>query len=82
LEQSKVKVQEMEVTRKAQKDQTDAQLAAEKLKLEAMRTMATVENEKVRVSSQDKQSADRLRLDALKVLATPKSKPPASGKKE
>jgi len=82
LEQSKVKVQEMEVTRKAQKDQTDAQLAAEKLKLEAMRTMATVENEKVRVSSQDKQSAARLRLDALKVLAAPKSKPPASGNKE
>ena len=82
LEQSKVKVQEMEVTRKAQKDQTDAQLAAEKLKLEAMRTMATVENEKVRVSSQDKQSAERLRLDALKVLAAPKSKPPASGNKE
>lgn len=82
LEQSKVKVQEMEVTRKAQKDQTDAQIASEKLKLEAMRTMATVDNEKNRVSSQDRQSAERLRLDALKVLAAPKSKPPASGKKE
>jgi hypothetical protein len=82
LEQSKVKVQEMEVTRKAQKDQQDAQIAAEKLKLDAVRTMATVENEKARVSSQDKQSAERLRLDALKALATPKSKPPAGGKKE
>lgn len=84
LEQSKVKVQEMEVTRKAQKDQTDAQIASEKLKLEAMRTMATVDNEKNRVSSQDRQSAERLRLDALKVLAAPKGqpKPPASGNKE
>jgi len=84
LEQAKVKVQEMEVTRKAQKDQIDAQIAAEKLKIDSVKAMAAVENEKTRVSSQEKQSAARLKLDALKVLATPKAqpKPPASGKKE
>ena len=35
-----------------------------------------------RIQSQEQQNAQRLKLDALKVLATPKSKPPASGKKE
>ena len=81
LEQAKVKVQEMEVTRKAQKDQIDAQIAAEKLKLDEIKTVAAVGNEKTRVASQERQSAERLRLDALKTLAASK-KPPASGKKE
>ena len=82
LEQQKVKVQEMEVTRKAQKDQVDAQIAAEKLKLDEIKTVAAVGNEKTRVASQERQSAERLRLDALKTLAASKKQPPASGKKE
>ena len=82
LEQAKVKVQEMEVTRKAQKDQIDAQIAAEKLKLDEIKTVAAVGNEKTRVASQERQSAERLRLDALKTLAASKKQPPASGKKE
>jgi hypothetical protein len=81
LEQAKVKVQEMEVTRKAQKDQVDAQIAAKKLELDEVKTIASVGNEKTRVASQERQSAERLRLDALKTLAASK-KPPASGKKE
>ena len=85
LEQGKLKVQEMEVARKAQKDQTDAALAAEKLKLDAMKVMSSVDNEKRRVSSQETQAKDRMKLDALKVLATPKQPkqpPKASGNKE
>lgn len=82
LEQAKVKIDEMEVTRKMQKDQADMQLAAEKLKLDAMKVMSGVDNEKNRVSSQERQSKDRLRLDALKTLATPKNqpKPPVTNK--
>ena len=82
LEQAKVKVQEMEVTRKAQKDQTDATIAAEKLKLDAMKVMASVDNEKKRVASQEAQAKDRMKIDALKMLATPKKMPTAPGKKE
>lgn len=82
LEQAKVKIDEMEVTRKMQKDQADIQIAAEKLKLDAMKVMSSVDNEKNRVSSQERQSKDRLRLDALKTLATPKNqpKPPVASK--
>ena len=82
LEQAKVKVQEMEVARKAQKDQTDAALDAEKLKLDAMKVMASVDNEKKRVASQETQAKDRMKIDALKLLATPKKTPSAPGKKE
>ena len=82
LEQAKVKVQEMEVARKAQKDQTDAALETEKLKLDAMKVMASVDNEKKRVASQETQAKDRMKIDALKLLATPKKTPSAPGKKE
>jgi hypothetical protein len=81
LEQSKVKVQEMEVTRKAQKDQTDAQIAAAKLAMDKERVQIEAQKEANRVQSQDSQARQRLKLDALKVLATPKPTPP-QGKKE
>jgi hypothetical protein len=76
LEQAKVQTQQMEVTRKVQKDQTDAALAQEKLKLEAQKVQIDAAKEGMRVQSQDKQAADRLRLDALKTLAAPKSPTP------
>jgi hypothetical protein len=76
LEQAKVQTQQMEVTRKVQKDQTDAALAQEKLKLEAQKVQIDAAKEGMRVQSQDKQAADRLRLDALKTLAAPKSSTP------
>jgi hypothetical protein len=79
LEQQKVKVQEMEVTRKVQKDQVDADIAAQKLVMEKERVQIEAQKEGVRVQSQDAQAQQRLRLDALKVLATPK---PTQGKKE
>jgi hypothetical protein len=76
LEQAKVQTQQMEVTRKVQKDQTDAALAQEKLKLDAQKVQIDAAKEGMRVQSQDKQAADRLRLDALKTLAAPKSPTP------
>ena len=76
LEQAKVQTQQMEVTRKVQKDQTDAALAQEKLKLDAQKVQIDAAKEGMRVQSQDKQAADRLRLDALKTLAAPKSSTP------
>jgi hypothetical protein len=82
LEQEKVKVQQMEVTRKAQKDQTDAEIAAAKLVMEKERVKIEADKEANRVASQDSQAQQRLKLDALKVLATPKQQPKAPGKKE
>jgi hypothetical protein len=78
LEQAKVKVQEMEVTRKVHKDQTDADIAAAKLVMEKERVNIEAKKEGMRVQSQDSQAQQRLKFDALKVLATPKSQ----GKKE
>jgi len=89
LEQAKVKVQEMEVTRKVQKDQTDAQIAAAKLVMEKERVQIESDKEHARIKSQDSQNTQRvqsqdmlntqrMKLDALKVLATPKPQ----GKKE
>ena len=78
LEQAKVKVQEMEVTRKVQKDQTDAEIAAAKLIMEKERVQIEASKEANRVQSQESQATQRLNLDALKVLATPKPQ----GKKE
>jgi hypothetical protein len=78
LEQAKVKVQEMEVTRKVQKDQTDADIAAAKLVMEKERVQIEADKEANRVTAQESQAQQRLKLDALKVLAAPKSQ----GKKE
>ena len=78
LEQAKVKVQEMEVTRKAQRDQTDAEVAAAKLVMEKERVKIEAQKEANRVDAQNSQAQQRLKLDALKVLATPKPQ----GKKE
>lgn len=83
LEQAKVKVQEMEVTRKVNKDQTDAQIAAAKLVMEKERVQIESDKEHARIKSQDLQNSQRvqaqelqatqrMKLDALKVLATPK----------
>jgi N-acyl-D-aspartate/D-glutamate deacylase len=81
LEQAKVKIQEMEVSRKAAKDQTDAQLAGQKLQLDKDRVEIEAMKEGMRVEAQQDQAKERLRLDALKVLATPQQQPkmPGSG---
>ena len=71
-------MQQMEVTRKAQKDQTDAEIAAAKLVMEKERVKIEADKEANRVSAQESQAQQRLKLDALKVLATPKPQ----GKKE
>ena len=68
-------MQEMEVTRKAQKDQTDAEIAAAKLVMEKERVKIEADKEANRVKSQESQATQRMKLDALKVLATSKSQP-------
>ena len=82
LEQAKVKVQEMDVSRKAAKDQADLQLAAQKLQLDKDRVEIEAMKEGMRVEAQQDQAKERLRLDALKVLATPQREPKAPGSKE
>lgn len=82
LEQAKVKVQEMDVSRKAAKDQADLQIAAQKLQLDKDRVEIEAMKEGMRVEAQQDQAKERLRLDALKVLATPQREPKAPGSKE
>ena len=82
LEQAKVKIQEMEVSRKAAKDQADLQLAGQKLQLDKDRVEIEAMKEGMRVEAQQDQAKERLRLDALKVLATPQQQPKAPGSKE
>jgi hypothetical protein len=82
LEQAKVKVQEMDVSRKAAKDQADAELAAQKLQLDKDRVEIEAMKEGMRVEAQQDQAKERLRLDALKVLAAPQQQPKAPGSKE
>jgi hypothetical protein len=81
LEQAKVKIQEMEVSRKAAKDQADMQIAGQKLQLDKDRVEIEAMKEGMRVEAQQDQAKERLRLDALKVLATPQQQPkmPGSG---
>jgi hypothetical protein len=82
LEQAKVKIQEMEVSRKAAKDQADMQIAGQKLQLDKDRVEIEAMKEGMRVEAQQDQAKERLRLDALKVLATPQQQPKAPGSKE
>jgi len=81
LEQAKVKIQEMEVSRKAAKDQADMQLAGQKLQLDKDRVEIEAMKEGMRVEAQQDQAKERLRLDALKVLATPQQQPKVPGSK-
>ena len=82
LEQAKVKIQEMEVSRKAAKDQADAQIAGQKLQLDKDRVEIEAMKEGMRVEAQQDQAKERLRLDALKVLATPQQQPKMPGSRE
>jgi len=82
LEQAKVKIQEMEVSRKAAKDQADMQIAGQKLQLDKDRVEIEAMKEGMRVEAQQDQAKERLRLDALKVLAVPQQQPKAPGSKE
>jgi hypothetical protein len=82
LEQAKVKIQEMEVSRKAAKDQADMQIAGQKLQLDKDRVEIEAMKEGMRVEAQQDQAKERLRLDALKVLATPQQQPKIPGSRE
>lgn len=71
LEQAKVQIEQMEVARKAKKDEADVELANKKLQIDTMKAISATQ-------SQEKQAAGRLKLDALKTLATPKSSAPSA----
>jgi len=77
LEQQKVQIEQMEVARKAKKDEADNAVANKKLEIDTMKAITATQ-------AQEKQAAGRLKLDALKTLATPKQSAPSApaGKKE
>jgi hypothetical protein len=71
LEQQKVQIEQMEVARKAAKDEADNVIANKKLEIDTMKAITATQ-------SQEKQAAGRLKLDALKTLATPKMTAPSA----
>jgi hypothetical protein len=82
LEQAKVKIQDMQVSRMAAKDQAEMQIAGQKLQLDKDRVEIEAMKEGMRVEAQQDQAKERLRLDALKVLATPQQQPKMPGSRE
>ena len=79
LEQAKLQIQQQEQQRKATKDQTDAAIAAQKLKLDSERVQIEASKEGMRVQAQERQANNRLKFDALKMLATPTKQNPPKG---
>lgn len=69
LQQQEVQIKQDEVERKAKKDQADAAIAAEKLKLEAAKADKTISLQTSQQQSQAKQTTDRLKLEAAKAIA-------------
>lgn len=79
LEQAKLQIQQQEQQRKATKDQTDAAIAAQKLKLDGERVQIEAAKEGMRVNAQERQANNRLKFDALKLMATPTKQNPPKG---
>jgi hypothetical protein len=79
LEQAKLQIQQQEQQRKATKDQTDAAIAAQKLKLDSERVQIEASKEGMRVQAQERQANNRLKFDALKLMATPTKQNPPKG---
>jgi len=79
LEQAKLQIQQQEQQRKATKDQTDAVIAAQKLKLDGERVQIEAAKEGMRVNAQERQANNRLKFDALKLMATPTKQNPPKG---
>jgi hypothetical protein len=71
LEQTKVQIEQMEVARKASKDEADNAIAEKKLEIDTMKAISSMQ-------AQEKQAAGRLKLDALKTLATSKPNTPGA----
>jgi hypothetical protein len=69
LQQQEVQIKAQEVQRKATKDQADAAIAAEKMKLEEKRMTMEMYKEAGRGKSQEQQAKDRNKMEALKMLS-------------
>jgi hypothetical protein len=69
LQQQEVQIKAQEVQRKATKDQADAALAAEKMKMEEKRMNMDMLKEAGRGKSQEQQAKDRNKMEALKMLS-------------
>lgn len=66
LEQQKLQIQQAEVQRKQAKDQADQEFKDKQLQLEMVKAAGSVQAEKSRTESQNKQANDRVKLDMLK----------------
>jgi len=68
LQQAELQTKQMDVQRKAQKDQADIALAQEKLELEKVKVAVEAEKEKTRVSSQQTQSENKAKMELMKTV--------------
>ena len=68
LQQAELQTKQMDVQRKAQKDQADIALAQEKLELEKIKVAVEADKEKTRVSSQQTQAENRTKMDLMKTV--------------
>jgi hypothetical protein len=63
IQQAELQVKQAEVQRKTQKDQTDAQIAMQKLQLEKARIEGEIAKESKRLQSQELQAKARIEAD-------------------
>ena len=70
LQQQEVQIKAQEVQRKAKKDQTDAALAAEKLKLEKTKVQISAAAEGEKIDAAQRQHKRKTDIDAAKVMLT------------
>ena len=68
LQQAELQTKQMDVQRKAQKDQADIALAQEKLELERVKVAVEAEKENTRVSSQQMQSENKAKMELMKTV--------------
>lgn len=68
LQQAELQTKQMDVQRKAQKDQADVALAKEKLELEKVKVAVEAEKEQTRVSSQQTQSENKAKMELMKTV--------------
>ena len=68
LQQAELQTKQMDVQRKAQKDQADVALAQERLELEKIKVAVEAEKEKTRVSSQQTQAENKAKMELMKTV--------------
>lgn len=75
LQQAELQTKQMDVQRKAQKDQADIALAQEKLQLEKVKVVVEAEKENTRVSSQQTQSERKAKMELMKTVLAEQARP-------